>query len=273
MDQDDKAERFAEEPDQMPPSFPPVSREAAREERVADVEAEETPEEEQRSTNRFASFALEFFTVIAVALLISVIIKTFFLQAFAIPSESMENTLIPGDRILVNKLASDEEDLNRGDIVVFVDPGGWLDDLPPDNSPKWKQLLTDVGETIGILPQNVGDHLVKRIIGIPGDHVVCCNEEGMISVNGEPVVETYVKSGTNPSDQEFDVVVPNGHVWVLGDNRANSKDSRFHQQASGFGFVPISNIEGRAWLMVLPLDRFGSIGHADGVFDSVPDSD
>ncbi len=267
-------ERQDDDFQQMPPSYPPQipspSRGASDEEYVArhqKVDAEGFTS----ARSKFGSLALEFTTIIAVALLISVIIKTFFAQAFAIPSESMEDTLIPGDRIMVNKLADSQDDLNRGDIVVFVDPGSWLDDIPQPDRSGWKQVLIDIGEAIGIVPQNVGDHLVKRIIGMPGDHVQCCNEDGLITVNGEPIRETYLKPGVAASNSTFDVTVPEGHVWVLGDNRNRSKDARFHQQATGFGFVPISNIEGRAWLTVYPLDRLSTIPSATHVFDTVPD--
>lgn len=267
----------------MPPSYPPEKPyppekqpdsgggenrfdEASR----AEGGSEGSGSQSQSRSSKFGSVVLEFVTVIAVALLLSVIIKTFFVQAFAIPSESMEDTLIPGDRILVNKLADDEGSLNRGDVVVFVDPGNWLEGIPEPDRPAWQDALISIGETIGLVPQNVGDHLVKRIIGMPGDHVVCCNEEGLIEVNGEPIRESYVKPGVSASDIPFEVTVPEGHVWLLGDNRARSKDARYHQYATGFGFVPIANIEGRAWLTVYPFDRFGTIPSAGHVFANVP---
>ncbi|QOR48356.1 signal peptidase I [Trueperella pecoris] len=260
-----------EQPDhddtQMPPSYPPQERavpsKSEPEKRPAKLTAP-TPRQ------RVGSFFLEFATIIAVALLISVIIKTFFAQAFAIPSESMENTLIPGDRIFVNKLADSEGELNRGDVVVFVDPGNWLEGVAKDSYPAWQQVLVDVGEAVGLIPQNVGDHLVKRIIGLPGDHVKCCNGDGLITVNGEPIKETYLKPGVSPSDTPFDVIVPDGHLWLMGDNRNRSKDARYHQQATGFGFVPITNVEGRAWVTIFPLDRFGTIPSASDVFANVP---
>lgn len=244
--------------DAMPPSYPPEHR----------AEPSRSEKGEVGAKKRLGSTLLEFATIIAVALLISVIIKTFFAQAFAIPSESMENTLIPGDRILVNKLADSEEDLHRGDVVVFVDPGNWLSDSAKPHYSGVQKVLISVGELVGVVPQNVGDHLVKRIIGLPGDHVECCHD-GLITVNGEPITETYIKPGSSPSDTEFDVVVPDGHVWLMGDNRDRSKDSRYHQQATGFGFVPISNIEGRAWLTMYPLDRMGKIPSAREVFAGV----
>ncbi|VEI12691.1 signal peptidase I [Trueperella bialowiezensis] len=253
----------------MPPSYPPENPRAAN----PAVEPEPVEQEASAETNssKFFSGFLEFGMVIAAALLLSVIIKTFFAQAFAIPSESMEDTLIPGDRILVNKLADGEGDLNRGDVVVFVDPGSWLDDVPEPERNALQEALINIGEAIGLVPQNVGDHLVKRIIGMPGDHVACCTDEGLLTVNGQPIRESYLKPGVSASHSTFDVTVPAGHVWVLGDNRPRSKDARFHHQATGFGFVPIANIEGRAWLTVYPFDRFGTIPSATHVFENVPD--
>lgn len=267
---DNARERYAESPDVMPPSFPPQSREAAVEERVKGDQREDAPEEPKKKP-RFFGLVLEFLTVISVALLISVILKTFFIQAFEIPSESMEDTFVPGDRIVVNKLANDADDLNRGDIVVFLDPGDWLANVPAPDRPAWQDAIQTIGEAIGLLPQNVGDHLVKRIIGLPGDNVACCNGEGLLTINGEPITETYIKPGVNPSDIEFDFTVPRGHVWVMGDNRSNSQDSRYHQIVDGSGFVPIKNIEGRAWLRILPFDRFGTLPGESDVFKNVPE--
>lgn len=259
------SERYAESPDVMPPSFPPESREAALEERLrADAS-------EPRKRGRITSALLEFLTVMAIALLISVVLKTFVIQAFEIPSESMEDTLVPGDRIVVNKLVNDADDLNRGDVVVFIDPGEWLADVNEPDQPAWKDAIQTVGEAIGLLPQNAGNHLVKRIIGLPGDDVACCQGDGLLTVNGEPVKETYIKAGVTPSDQSFEVTVPDGHVWVMGDNRSNSQDSRYHQAVDGNGFVPIKNIEGRAWLRFLPFNRFGLLPDATDDFDAVPD--
>lgn len=247
----------------MPPSYPPSHH--------PDQEAAPAQMTEEDSSRSGSSFILELATIIAVALLISVIVKAFFAQAFAIPSESMEDTLIPGDRIMVNKLADSADDLNRGDVVVFVDPGNWLAEVPEDDSPGWRKAISEFGQIIGLLPKNIGDHLVKRIIGMPGDHVVCCNEVGQITVNDVALDETYLKPGVAPSATPFDVVVPEDHVWVLGDNRPRSKDARFHQQETGFGFVPIRNIEGRAWLTIYPLNRFGTLPSAADVFAAVPE--
>ncbi|MFY9263444.1 MAG: signal peptidase I [Actinomycetaceae bacterium] len=260
-------DRFAEAPEVMPPSYPPGKR--GTDEDKAEI-VDDVDEKPTRGSS-VLSLVLEFFTVVAVALLISVILKTFVVQAFEIPSESMENTMIPGDRILVNKLADDEDSLERGDLIVFIDPGNWLGDLPEPERGPFQEKLQIIGQAIGVLPQNSGEHLVKRIIGLPGDHVACCNDVGQLMINGEPINETYIKEGVVPSVENFDVTVPSGHVWVMGDNRSNSQDSRYHQAVEGFGFVPITNIEGRAWLRILPFDRFGRFDDVSDIFAEVPD--
>lgn len=237
--------------EEMPPSYPP---------------------KKDRPKQKLSAFFAELSFVIVAALIVSVLIKTFLVQAFYIPSTSMTNTLEVGDRILVNKLADSTDDINRGDVIVFVDPGGWL---PPDQSPEPNAIvkgLQTVGEIVGIIPKNSGEHLVKRVIGVSGDHVTCCTANGNLTVNGTEIIETYIRPGTAPSNVEFDVVVPTDHVWVLGDNRSNSEDSRAHLGSPGGGFVPVENIEGRVWLIMFPFDRFGGIADAGDVFKDVRDN-
>ncbi|MFC5280625.1 signal peptidase I [Arcanobacterium canis] len=246
------------ESEAMPPSYPPPSKE------------EKAVESKKSMIAATVSFFLEFFTVLAIALLIAAVVKTYLLQAFEIPSESMENTLVPGDRIVVNKLAHDAASLHRGDVIVFVDPGGWLPDKPQYEQNPVSKAITSFGQAVGLLPQNVGDHLVKRVIGLPGDKVECCTADGKVTVNGKPITETYLKPGVKPSDEKFSVTVPQNHLWVMGDNRNRSADSRFHQNQSGFGFVPMDNVEGRAWLTIYPFNRFGRLSDHGSVFDGVP---
>lgn len=205
--------------------------------------------------------------VIVVALVLSLLVKTFLIQAFYIPSSSMEDTLAVNDRILVNKLAGGDN-LQRGDVVVFTDPGGWLGAAPPTSSGVTRVLL-DVLTFVGIVPHDAGEHLVKRVVGLPGDTVSCCDVEGRLTVNDTPVAESYLKPGVAPSAVEFEVVVPAGTVWLMGDNRANSADSRAHMGDPGGGFVPLPNIIGRAVLVMWPLDRIGSLGGGQDVFAEV----
>lgn len=226
--------------------------------------AAEAPQEKRRG----GCFS-ETLTVLVVALALSVIVKTFFVQTFFIPSPSMESTLMVDDRIIVNKLADSEGELHRGDIVVFVDPGGWLD-APATQQSGFQKFLNDALTFVGILPQHAGEHLIKRVIGLPGDQVTCCTEDGLLSVNGVPITEPYLNEGAVPSEMDFDVVVPAGHLWVMGDNRQDSRDSRAHLGNPGGGFVPIENVEGRASHIVFPFDRMGWLGGADANFADVP---
>lgn len=213
------------------------------------------------------AFLREVAIVLVSALVISLVLKTFFIQPFYIPSVSMETTLDVGDRIVVNKLAPGPFDVERGDVVVFLDPGDWLAGEPaPELSPV-EQALT----WVGLLPENAGEHLVKRIIGLPGDRITCCDDDGRISVNGVAIDETYVIDGAEPSVLEFDVTVPEGSVWVLGDNRPRSADSRYHGSSEAAGFVPIENIVGRVFVVIWPLDHLTLLDRPDEVFEGVPD--
>lgn len=216
--------------------------------------------------NGFVSFLRETAIVLIIALILSVVLKTFFAQSFYIPSESMESTLRVDDRIMVNKLADSQEDLQRGDIVVFVDPGGWLRGQSLAEPKAWQRVLT----WVGLLPDNAGQHLVKRIIGMPGDHVVCCDDEGQLQVNGVSITEIYINTGNAPSLMEFDEIVPPDHLWVLGDNRSRSEDSRYHGGAAGGGFVPIANVEGRAFVKMWPLSDLTWLSTPEEVFAAVP---
>ena len=211
--------------------------------------------------------------VLGMALLLSLLIKTFLVQAFFIPSSSMENTLLIGDRVLVSKLTPGVFDLHRGDVVVFKDPGGWLTaeggEAPPPE--------TGVGSTVrnalsfvGLLPQDSGEHLIKRVVGTGGDHVVCCDANNRITVNGAPIDETpYLVPGARPSDKPFDVTVPYGYLWVMGDNRPVSADSRLHRQLNN-GMVPVHDVVGKAFVIVWPFARAGGLGVPAGVFAKVP---
>jgi len=204
---------------------------------------------------------------VAIALGIAIVIKTFLIQPFYIPSQSMEDTLLVGDRVLVSKLEPGPFELNRGDIAVFVDPGGWLTAEAPEPS-----LLNRALTFVGLLPANSGEHLIKRVVGLPGDTVRCCDPEGRLLVNNQPLDESpYLFPGDSPSSLDFEVVVPEGTVWVMGDHRSVSEDSRYHDVDGDFtaGAVPIDNVVGRAVLVMWPLSRLEWLGVPDGVFDGV----
>ena len=192
---------------------------------------------------------LEMILLLVFALLLSVAIKTFFVQMFFVPSESMEPLLVTDDRILVQKVSYWKGDVQRGDVIVFEDPGGWLA-AEPALGPVQHAL-----STVGLYP--TGGHLVKRVIGVGGDHVVCCDRDGRITVNGVALDESsYLRKGVAPSAREFDVTVPEGRLWMMGDNRGNSEDSRFHQELPGKGTIPVDRVVGKVWAIVWPVSRF-----------------
>ena len=208
--------------------------------------------------------------ILLAAFVLSWTVKTFLVQPFFIPSESMESTLIKGDRVLVSKLTPGPFDLHRGDVVVFKDPGGWLDasEAPDSGMPA---AIETFFTYVGLLPQDSGEHLIKRVIGLPGDHVECCDAQGRLMVNGQPIDEaSYIKAGSIPSQVEFDVVVPEDHLWVQGDNRQGSYDSRFTGGQPGGPFVPLDNVVGVAFVKVWPADRIALMRNPGDVFDAVP---
>jgi len=229
-----------------------------------------------RSRRRgFWLFLRDTLIIILIAIVVSSLIKTFLVRTFYIPSSSMENTLQINDRILVNQLTPRFYGLDHGDIVVFRDPGGWLGSTsaPTSSNPvaqAWDWMLN----AIGIGASDSDEHLVKRVIGMSGDHVVCCNGAGQIVINGVPINETpYLKlpeGTTRASDVDFDVTVPEGSLWVMGDNRYNSRDSRGHMDSPGGGFVPVDSVVGEAFVVSWPFSRFAWLGNYPQVFGGVP---
>ena len=208
--------------------------------------------------------------VVVSALVLSVIIKTFLVQAFFIPSGSMEDTLAVGDRVLVSKLAPGPLDVHRGDVVVFVDPGGWLEQRSDERS-GLQRGLEEALTFVGLLPQNAGEHLIKRVIGLGGDTVECCDADGRLMVNGVGIDEPYLKPGVDSSENEFAVTVPENHLWFMGDNRSNSQDSRAHQGDPGGGAVPMRNVVGTAMLILWPLDHWTVLRNPGDTFADVPE--
>ena len=219
------------------------------------------PEGSRRRPQRGAvGFLRDLVVIVVVAVLASFLIKTFLIRSFYIPSESMQNTLQVGDRILVNELVPGLIPLQRGDVVVFKDPGGWL---TGDYTQAPSNPVAAAGDWVlslfGLSTQDANDHLVKRVIGLPGDHVVCCNALGQISVNGSPIDEPYVvkQAGSSAvSGVPFDKTVPANELFVLGDNRYNSEDSRFHPDTKTKGYVPIEDVVGRAFVVSWPISHW-----------------
>lgn len=211
----------------------------------------------------------ELLTIIVIAIVLSFLIKTFLFRAFFIPSGSMENTLQINDRIFVNLLVPEPFALKRGDVVVFKDTQGWLTPEPVAEGPlSW---VNNAATFIGLAPDNSQQHLVKRVIGMPGDTVKCCSADGKLTINGEPITEPYLYPGAAPSDTTFEVTVPEGHLWVMGDHRNNSQDSRFHNSDNGTGFVPIADVEGRAVVIAWPFSHWSVLGNYPEVFTKVPE--
>jgi len=210
-------------------------------------------------------------TVVVIAVVLSFLIKTFLFRAFYIPSESMVSTLDVNDRIFVNLLVPEPFSLNHGDVVVFRDDQGWL--TPAAKEAKGPFTWVQDGLTfVGLLPDNSEQHLVKRVIGLPGDHVVCCDAGGKLTINGSPIDESYVNGAEVPQIRNFDVVVPEGKVWVMGDNRNHSADSRSHMDANG-GFIDLADIEGKAAVIAWPLNRITVLDNYPDVFRDVPAGD
>lgn len=197
----------------------------------------------------------EFGIVILAALVLSALVRAFLVQAFYVPSESMQNTLMPNDRIVASKVTTHFGGVSRGEVVVFRDPGGWLQ-VPAPGPDGFRGLIHNALMFIGVLPSDSGNDLVKRVIGVAGDHVVCCDKQQRIVLNGVPLDESYVVQPTN--QVTFDVTVPADSVFVMGDNRGNSRDSRFHLDVNSGG-VPVENIVGRAFVVVWPLKRFTTL--------------
>jgi len=203
-------------------------------------------------------FIVELPFLVVFALFLAFLIKTFLVQAFYIPSGSMQNTLAIGDRVLVNRasvwLGGQPQ---RGQVVVFQDPGGWLGPAETAGSSNW---LSKALTFVGVLPEDNGD-LIKRVIGVGGDHVVCCNAQGQITVNGVALDEKYLfpgdSAGSGP-DGTFDITVPQGRLWVMGDHRGVSEDSRAHQDLNG-GTIPVSAVVGRAEVVIWPISHWGTL--------------
>ncbi|MCS6712323.1 signal peptidase I [Brachybacterium sp. EF45031] len=211
---------------------------------------------------------LEYLLTMVVALLIAVLVKTFLVQPFYIPSASMHPTLLENDKILVSKLSPGVFDLERGDVVVFEDPGDWVGaPMPPDST---RYRAQKVLSFVGLVPDPSQSFLVKRLAGLPGDRVTCTETGGDVSVNGTPVTEPYIAPGTGACQTTFDVTVPQDSVWVLGDNRFQSGDSAWHQAQNGNGFVPLEDVTGRAVVVFWPLTRWETLGEGRDAFADVP---
>ncbi|MCT2090134.1 signal peptidase I [Micrococcus terreus] len=223
--------------------------------------------QEPTSGQRLWKGVQEILWIVGITLVISFLIKTFLFRAFFIPSGSMEETLQVDDRIFVNLLIPEPFGLDRGDVVVFQDTKGWL----AEPAPRPANPVRDALEFVGLMPDSSQQHLVKRVIGMPGDHVAAAGDGTAITVNGVPVDEPYLHPGATPSDIPFDVVVPEGKVWVMGDHRNASADSRIHQHGPGEGFIDLDDVTGRAEVIAWPITRWGGAGGDREAFEQVPE--
>lgn len=217
--------------------------------------------------------------LVGVAVLIALVLKTFLVQAFVIPSGSMEQTIQIGDRVLVDKLTPwFGSKPTRGDVVVFKDPGGWLEDEQTTTTAEDPIVIKQIKEGlqfIGLLPSDDEKDLIKRVVAVGGDTVKCCDTQGLVTVNGMPLNESaYLHPGNKPSTQPFEVTVPQGRLWVMGDHRENSADSRSHQNdksstAQYGGTVSEESVVGRAVVIAWPVGHWGQLEEPD-TFAAVP---
>lgn len=246
------------EPDEGPVDLPPSIQ--PRRHIAAAIPPPETISLRQRLTR--------WTLVLAVIALVPFLLRSL-VQIYEIPSGSMESTLRDGDKVVVTMFDSD--DIDRGDVVVFTDPDDWLHVKDPTGL---RGVCQKIMVFAHVLPDHTGHHLVKRVIGVGGDHVVS-DGKGTLSVNGVSVNEPYVKDGQSPSLTSFDVTVPQGYVWVMGDNRSNSADSRYHRDDAHGGFVPLKDVVGVAKMVFQWTNpsRWASLGGGEQAFSQVPDHD
>jgi signal peptidase I len=215
--------------------------------------------------SRKGSVLREFPILVIVALAVSLLIKTLLVQFFFIPSGSMENTLQIQDRVAVNKLPFVSKNVSRGDVVVFRDPSNWLPEPYVGDENKIISKVKEGLVLVGVLPNPAKQYLVKRVLGVAGDEVICCTKSGKLTINGKVAVEPYIFAGNKPSELKFNVTVPEGKIWVMGDHRSASADSRYHQDDMNNGFVPVSRITGRAYAIIWPIKNIGIISSQDPI--------
>jgi signal peptidase I len=215
----------------------------------ADEDAPDEPESAPARKKR-KHFWRELLVIVVIAAALTLLVKAFVVQVYRIPSASMENTLQVGDRVLVNKLVYHFRGIARGDIIVFSGQDSWGPDAPPPSSNGFVRLWDEALSTVGL--ENGQTYYIKRVIGLPGDRVACCTD-GKVTVNGVPLTETsYLYPGDAPSFPFKTVTVPAGHLWVMGDHRGDSADSRYHTSDPGGGAIPENEVVGRAFLIIWP---------------------
>lgn len=207
------------------------------------------------TVGKLIGFILDLLIIVVVAVGASMLVKTFVMKSFYIPTESMTPTLEINDNILVSRLYPDFMPIQRGDIIVFKDSQNWMN-LPPVTEDA--TLLETISNFIMLSEPADNQFLIKRIIGMPGDVVTCCDANGNITINDKIIKESYLPKNIQPSEIDFSVTVPKGKVWVMGDNRDNSSDSRYHQDING-GFINQEDIVGKAFYRLFPFDRMSGL--------------
>ena len=210
---------------------------------------------------RKGSILRELPILVVLALVVSLFIKSFLVQFFFIPSGSMENTLQIKDRVAVNRIPFIDSTIERGDVIVFRDPAGWL---PEASEPSGNRVMSTIHDglvLVGVVPNPAKQYLVKRVIGVAGDQVIA--KDSVLTINGKETFEPYIFAGNSPSDTDFNVTVPEGKVWVMGDHRGASGDSRVHQDDINNGMVPVDKVTGRVFATIWPLKQIGVISSHD----------
>jgi signal peptidase I len=210
---------------------------------------------------RKGSLLRELPILVILALLVSLLIKSFLVQFFYIPSGSMENTLQIRDRVAVNRVPFIGNNVSRGDVIVFRDPAGWLPEASSVSGNRVTNAIREGLVIVGVIPNPAKQYLVKRVIGVAGDKVVA--KDQVLTINGKPTYEPYIFAGNTPSDTDFNITVPEGKVWVMGDHRGASGDSRVHQDDVNNGMVPVEKITGRVIATIWPLSQIGLISSQD----------
>lgn len=207
------------------------------------------------TVGKLIGFIIDILIIIVVAVGASMLVKTFVMKSFYIPTESMTPTLEINDNVLVSRLYPNFMPIQRGDIIVFKDTQNWMN-LPPTNTEP--DALETISNFVMLSEPADNKFLIKRIVGMPGDVVTCCDVNGKITINDKAIKEPYLPSGVNPSELDFSVTVPKGKVWVMGDNRDNSSDSRYHQDVNG-GFINQEDIVGKAFYRLFPFERMSGL--------------
>ncbi len=223
--------------------------------------------------NVFMAFLIDLIVIVAAALILSLLVKTFLVRSFFVPSGSMLSTLQLQDRIIVNELVPSLVPIEHGDVLVFKDPGGWLGpevSTQAKNQNAVEQATEWFLSAFGLAAPDSSQHLVKRAIGLPGDRVACCDVNKKLTINGVSIDEIYLDKGVEPSASQFDVTVPANKLWMMGDNRLSSADSRFHTDLPSKGFVDRSYVVGRAFVVSWPINHWRWLDNFSSVFKDVP---